>query len=107
MQKVSEVGVVKYNQAIGGNGLNMEIRVETTSEGVKVNAPVKRSDTTIACLSRETDGSVFLSVNKNANLSLQETQSLFTESFNVLNDLNIAGEAEQEEEEEPENQEES
>ena len=106
MRKISETGVEKYTEEIGNSGLVMNIRVETTADGKKVNAPVKRADKTVACLTRETDKSVFLSINSDANLSAEEFSSLFSKSVSVLNELaSVTVEPEEDDNEEDENQE--
>ena len=84
MKKVSQTGIEKYTEEIGNEGAIMNIRVETTAEGISVNAPVRRNEKKIATLTSESDGSAFLSVEKDANLSPEEFFDIFHKSASVL-----------------------
>ena len=87
MKKVSETGIEKYTEEIGTNGIVMEIRVETTADGKKVSAPIKKGDKTIATLTSETDGSIVLSVNRDAGLTPAEHFDLFGKAASVMAEI--------------------
>lgn len=88
MEKISETGIEKYIERIGSDGIVMNIRVETTSEGKRVNANVVRNDEkTEAQLIRECDGATLLTVRKDADLTVDEFKELFTKCGNVLANL--------------------
>ena len=87
MKKVSETGIEKYTEEIGAEGMVMNIRVETTANGKSVNAPVRKGDKTVASLTSETDGSIFLSVHKNAGLTPEEHFDLFAKAASVIAEI--------------------
>ena len=87
MKKVSETGIEKYTEEIANGALVMNIRVETTEDGKAVNAPVRRNEKVVATLTSENDGSIFLSVNKDANLSAEELTDLFAKSASVIAEI--------------------
>ena len=86
MEKVSQTGIEKYTEKIGED-IVMNIRVETNADGKKVSAPYKRGEKTIGSLTSETDGSIFLSVNKDANLTPAEHFDLFAKAANVIAEI--------------------
>lgn len=87
MEKVSEIGIEKFKENVANGALVMYIRIETTDDGKSVNAPVKRGEKVVATLTSETDGSIFLSVNKDANLSAEEHADLFAKSASVMAEI--------------------
>lgn len=87
MKKVSETGIEKYTEEIGTEGMVMNIRVETTADGKRVNAPVKKGEKTVATLTSENDGSIFLSVAKDAGLIPAEFFDLFAKSASVIAEI--------------------
>lgn len=87
MEKVSQIGIEKYTENIGSEGAVMNIRVETTANGKAINAPVKKGEKNVATLTRNEDGSIFLDIKKDSQLSAAELQDLFTKSFAVLSEV--------------------
>ena len=87
MKKVSETGIEKYTEEIGSEGIVMNIRVETTAEGKKVSAPFVKEDKKIGSLTSEIDGSIFLSINKDAGLTPAEHFDLFAKAASVMAEI--------------------
>ena len=89
MKKVSETGIEKYTEEIGTEGMVMNIRVETSADGKKVSAPIVKGENEkkIGSLISEVDGSIFLSIDKNANLAPEEHFDLFAKAASVMAEI--------------------
>ena len=81
------MGIDKYTEEIGSDGMIMNIRVEITADGKKINAPVVKNEKTVASLSSETDTSLFLSIDKAANLTPEEHFDLFAKCASVVAEI--------------------
>lgn len=84
MEKVSSTGVEIYNEEIGSNGAVMNIRVETTQNGILINAPVKKDANEIAVLARQQDGRIALLIKSGVEITTDEFYDIFNKSAKVI-----------------------
>ncbi len=87
MEKVSATGVENYTEKIGSNGAVMYIRVETTQEGILINAPIKKGKTELAVLARQQDGKNILLIKSGVEITTDEFYDIFKKSAEVIAEI--------------------
>lgn len=87
MEKVSATGIENYTESIGSNGAVMNIRVETTPEGIFINAPVKKDGKELALLARQQDGKTILVIRADAAITSEEFFDVFNKSAEVVAEI--------------------
>ena len=87
MEKVSATGVENYTEKIGNHGAIMKIRVETTQNGILINAPIKKDANEIAVMARQQDGRIALLVNSGVDITIDEFYDIFKKSAEVIAEI--------------------